>query len=97
MSAQHTTKWLADWLREEAQSGGYAWNAKMKESADRLIELKQQRDKLLDAAIRGADWMHWWIEYECCDCDGSHICGKTERTANLTVMREAIAKAQGVV
>ena len=52
---------------------------------------------LLEAAKKGAEWMKWWLQYEECDCDMHHICGKPARRAELRKIEEAIAQEEAKV
>ena len=53
---------------------------------------KMKENDLLSAAKTGAKWMRWWLEENECDCEGSHICGRTERMRELEQMERVIAR-----
>jgi hypothetical protein len=45
---------------------------------------------ILEAAKVGAKWLRWWLDGLECECETVHICGRTEREAELRQMERVI-------
>lgn len=71
------------------------WNPDRFKDAPTYLELAEQRAALLAALQVSMRWMEWWLSHDLCECEGNHVCGKTERQAELDGCRAAIAKALG--
>lgn len=49
---------------------------------------------LVEALESTGKWMEFWLEEDLCDCEGAHICGKTERRNELAIIKELLTKAK---
>lgn len=49
---------------------------------------------LLAAATTAARWMRQWLDDDLCDCEGDHICGRTERERELQAIEKVIQSHQ---
>lgn len=74
-------EWFEKWLQQRA-----------------ALQYWLQRVRKLEAVVEAskilAKWMQWWLDENLCECNGIHICGRTQREQELNEFKKALAELE---
>jgi len=65
-----------------------------KDNLNTIVKMCNLFPELVEALELTGKWMEFWLEEDLCDCEGVHICGKTERKKELKVIKELLEKSK---